>query len=81
VKGDENSIRDILENIDAISEFNISNGENDSLCLVLKMNSNSDIRENLSMDLAKAGIVILEMKENKQSLEDVFIELTEKEEN
>lgn len=81
VKGDENSIRDILENIDAISEFNISNGENGSLCLVLKTNSNSDIRENLSMDLAKAGIVILEMKENKQSLEDVFIELTEKEEN
>lgn len=81
VKGDENSIRDILENIDAISEFNISNGENGSLCLVLKTNSNSDIRENLSMDLAKAGIVILEMKENKQSLEDIFIELTEKEEN
>ena len=43
----------------------------------LRGKSGEDIRESVSMALATQGIVILEMKTRTQSLEDIFIELTE----
>lgn len=81
IKGDGDKAKDLLENLTNIESVFVSDGEeNGTYMLAINSLSNDDIREEISFTLSAAGIAIFAMKEETQSLEDIFIELTEREE-
>lgn len=77
-KGDIALAEKILKELPDVSEIGVAkNTTDDMFYMELRGKSGEDIRESVSMALATQGIVILEMKTRTQSLEDIFIELTE----
>lgn len=82
IKGDAVQAKELLDVLDCVDEVSINGetGEEDTASITVKAAGKDDIREDVSLTLSKAGIAIFAMNENTQSLEDIFIELTEKEE-
>lgn len=79
---DEASVSAALDGFDGITESSISETEEEG---VLSVEIQYDSGDDLRMDLAKAftekGCTIIEMKAEKASLEDIFLELTADEAN
>lgn len=67
-----------VEDIEAYSFEEADTPEN--IRVLITERSQTDIRKMLSVRLAGAGIPILSMKRKERSLEDIFLELTESEE-
>ena len=67
-----------MEDIEAYSFEEADTPEN--IRVLITERSQTDIRKMLSVKLAGAGIPILSMNRKERSLEDIFLELTESEE-
>lgn len=77
IKGNEKKVKEILDQIKNIQEFNIHNSvEENAVDVVLKTIQQIDLREELFYEMAEAKCPILSMKVSNMSLEDVFLELT-----
>lgn len=78
VKGDKQQIEDILSDISEIESIEYKEAE-ESVEAVIEMKKADDIREKIFFAFADRKVPILEMKQDKRTLEDVFLELTSKE--
>lgn len=67
----------VLVQMKEIEAFTVESGEETgSIVLHITAKDNADIRKELSVALASAGLPILSMNLSKKSLEDIFLELT-----
>jgi len=80
VAGSKNNIQPLLQNLDGIKSIKqLGEIEQSSCDFLLESTRGTDIRKPLFKALAKAGFPILMLRPQKDSLEDIFLELTEKE--
>lgn len=78
VLGEREQAEEILKKLDAVERFTFEDGEEEGSILIrLAVKENADIRKELSVALAGAGMPILSMSRSEKSLEDIFLELTE----
>lgn len=75
-KGSEESVRQVLQQIQDIEEFTVNPGTEETVLITIKAGKNSDIREALFTGFSTGKLPLLEMRTEKASLEDVFLELT-----
>lgn len=81
VLGEEVQVQAVLSNMKEVESFTMDSGEEaGSLVLHITAGENVDIRKELSVALASAGLPILSMNRSEKSLEDIFLELTGAEE-
>ena len=79
IKGDAARAQKLLSDLEHVDHVTMQQSEEEGTALLsVTAKGREDIREDISLSLSKAGIIIFAMKENTQSLEDVFIELTER---
>ena len=72
----------VLVQMKEIEAFTVESGEETgSIVLHITAKDNADLRKELSVALASAGLPILSMNLSKKSLEDIFLELTGTEES
>jgi len=80
VKGEKDTIRKDLETIEGVTGVEMSYDSDEELWKTkVSIQENVDIREKVFYAMAKANCPIYEMQVKRVSLEDVFLELTEKE--
>ena len=80
VLGTETQADEILQNMEQITNYRIEPAqEADSVKIHIEAADNADIRKELSIALAEAGLPILSMNRMERSLEEIFLELTDKE--
>lgn len=78
VLGEREQAEEILKKFNAVEHFTFEAGEEEGSILIrLAVKENADIRKELSVALAGAGMPILSMSRSEKSLEDIFLELTE----
>lgn len=78
VLGEKAQAEEILQNIEQIDAYSIEPAQEEgSIKIHLDVSDNADIRKELSVALAGAGMPILSMNRLEKSLEDIFLELTE----
>ena len=78
ILGEREQAEEILKTLDAVERFTFEEGEEEGSILIrLAVKENADIRKELSVALAGAGMPILSMSRSEKSLEDIFLELTE----
>ena len=79
-KGGAEVIRETLEELPQISRVEMQESGQEGVCVCRATGSSGeDIRETVSLALAEHKVIILEMQVENQSLEDIFIELTDQE--
>lgn len=70
------NIEEIVSKIKEVNEFKfIKENEDGTKQYSITSKDNTDIRKNVSMEFAKEGITIFELKKSEASLEDAFMEL------
>lgn len=85
IKGKKEAIADILKQIGQIKEYEwketqeYSEQQGEITALSITTEENIDIREEIFYKMAEAKLPILKMQSTKVSLEDIFLELTENE--
>lgn len=80
VIGEQEQAKAVLEQIEEIERFTFADGsEEGSILIHMETKDDADIRKTLSVALAGAGMAILSMNRSEKSLEDIFLELTEAE--
>lgn len=79
VKAPEDKVRSILDGISDIAGYEITTKENDELAIAIESEGEEALREKISYELAVGGCPILSMNVRQQSLEDIFLKLTEEE--
>ncbi len=73
-------VESVITTIPAIENFQVENGEESgTLSVMLKAHDEADIRRDVFMAFAAAGIPILMMRPIDMSLEDIFLDLTRSE--
>ncbi len=78
ILGEKAQTEEILDSIGQIDSYTIEPAdETGSIRVQLQVADNADIRRELSVALAGAGMPILAMNRLEKSLEDIFLELTE----
>ena len=81
VIGEREQACSLLEQMEQVTEFSIEDGgEEGSILIRLSARDDADIRKELSVALSGAGMPVLSMNRSEKSLEDIFLELTESEE-
>lgn len=81
VLGEVEQVQAVLSKMEEVESFTMDAGEESgSLVLHITAGENVDIRKELSVALASAGLPILSMNRSEKSLEDIFLELTGAEE-
>lgn len=82
VKGDEEKVREVFSQVEDIDEI-VFHGESAQGCwdITVKAKEERDIREAVFYALAEAGCPILKMQNSNMTLEDVFLKLTDDEED
>lgn len=81
VSGTEEQVGQVLQNMEGIESYNIEPAqEADAVRVTAETSGDADIRKELSLALSKNNIPILSMNRVEKSLEDIFLELTQKEE-
>ena len=79
-KGDKETCKKVLSDLRVVDSVEVSaKAEKDMLEVLVTAKGNEDVREAVSMALSQNGISIFGMKEIGQSLEDLFIEMTQNE--
>lgn len=76
-KGNETNIRNILDHIEPIEDTAFKSSDKNTVLIDIKPEKDTDIRETVFTAFAEAGIPLLEMRMERASLEDVFLELTQ----
>lgn len=71
-------VRLILKNVPGIESIEIKNGKNATTEATIREKKGQDVRENIFRAFASAGAVLLTLKHTGTSLENVFMELTQK---
>lgn len=80
IKGSRTQICQSLEAVEEIREVSISRAEEQNVWNVkVSSEENTDIREKVFYKMAETGCPILEMQSKKVSLEEIFLELTDSE--
>ena len=80
IKGEKESVQNVISNIKNINTFKVESGkEKGSVDAVIETETGIDIREELFYALAEKKLPILEMQLSEKSLEDIFLELTQDE--
>ena len=74
---DKNHVASVLETIEGISSTEYLSEAEDATCVRLTPVKGMDIRRDLFNAFSKADLPLLEMRREKASLEDIFLELTE----
>ena len=82
VKGEEGKLDSVLKEYEQIKEYHFNAAKNEG-CVNVTLNTESDedIREELFYRLASEKLPIMELSLAEKTLEDVFLELTEEEQN
>jgi ABC-2 type transport system ATP-binding protein len=78
VEGSEEKIRASLSKMDTVKSFNIE--KSDGGVFKINVESELDIRKDLSQQIIKNNLGLLELTAEKFTLEDIFLHLTTKEE-
>lgn len=82
VLGSEEQADEILGNMDQVSTYHIDPAEEEgTVRIMVDTAENADIRKELSLALSGAGMPILSMNRVEKSLEDIFLKLTDPDEN
>ena len=77
IKGNKELVRSILSGIEHITEYKVTDSEDDEICKAMVISeADSDIRETVFYALAENKCAILEMHTKEPSLEETFIRLT-----
>lgn len=80
--GTKEHAEEILKKLDGIESYEIESGqEADSVKIRIQAAGDGDMRRELSITLSKEGMPILSMNRVEKSLEDIFLELTESEDD
>ena len=81
-KGKKEDAERVLLGLKTVKEYQVVSDKEDKnlLKITVLAKGNRDIREEVSLALSKEGVIILSMQEAKQSLEDVFLALTDEKE-
>lgn len=80
IKGEKESVQNVISNIKNINTFKVESGkEKGSVDAVIETETGIDIREELFYALAEKKLPIFEMQLSEKSLEDIFLELTQDE--
>lgn len=80
IKGEKARIRQLLEEIPGVKDITVSSEKNqEGWNVKLSTEENVDIREKVFFKMAENHYPILEMQSKKVSLEEIFLELTEDE--
>lgn len=79
VKASPEKVKAVLDKIDGIIRYEISQKEADELLITIESGADEKIREKISYELAVGGCPMLSMGVRQQSLEDIFLRLTEEE--
>ena len=78
-RGSRNQVQEILKPLTELEYVNIKpTAEEKSVDILLQTEKTVDVREKLFFAFAAAGVPLVTMKTSDRSLEDIFIELTEK---
>ena len=78
VKGEKESIRQLLSEIPGVKTITVNSAENENGWRVkLSTEESADIREEVFYKMAENHYPILEMQSEKISLEEIFLELTD----
>ena len=78
VEDNENNIQEIKSKIPEIKEIKlVKELEDKTKQYIISVDKDSDIRKELSLELAKVNITIFEMKKADASLEDAFMKIIE----
>ncbi len=78
VKGEKESIRQLLSEIPGVKTITVNSAENENGWRVkLSTEESADIREEVFYKMAENHYPILEMQSEKVSLEEIFLELTD----
>lgn len=77
-KASRSEVRDILKNIPGIEKIEIQEEEDGTVKAGIRVKKGEDIRESVFQAFASAGTPLLTLKTSGTSLEDVFMELTQK---
>lgn len=81
VIGERGQAETVLRQMEEIERFTFEDGsEEGSILIHIETKDDTDIRKTLSVALAGASMPILSMNRSEKSLEDIFLELTEAEE-
>ena len=76
VRGGEAQVRGVLEAVEGIAQVTPMPADEGETTFEIQTQDGADIREQLFFAFAGAGLPILEMKRERATLEDVFLELT-----
>lgn len=77
----QEEVEAVLSAMDDIESYTFEEADTpENIRVLITERSQTDIRKSLSVKLAGAGIPILSMNRKERSLEDIFLELTESEE-
>lgn len=80
VPAEKEAISKVLDAIEGIKEYSIGEKDEDGIVPAeIAVAAGEEIRKDLSIKLAGAGIPVYKLVINKKSLEDIFLELTENE--
>lgn len=78
IRGEKDRIRAALEQIEGIKQINLEASDQKSIWNIkVSTEEQTDIREQVFYKMAEADCPILEMQSKKVSLEEIFLELTE----
>lgn len=77
VKAEEAKVKSVLDTISGISRYEIKPKEGGELVISIETDGDEKIRETISYELAVGGCPMLSMGVRQQSLEDIFLRLTE----
>lgn len=81
VAGSSDDVRGLIERIEGVSSVKpLGNMEEDSADFIVENNHGTDIRKPLFNALAGAGYPLLMLRPQTDTLEDIFLQLTEEEE-
>ncbi|MCR5545049.1 MAG: ABC transporter ATP-binding protein [Lachnospiraceae bacterium] len=79
-KGDRALCESVLEELPAVETVSVEDKDEGKVLVHVTAKGNEDIRESVSLALSQNGIAIFGMKELGQSLEDLFLEMTQEDE-
>ena len=78
VKGDKEKVEKVLKASEYIKDYKITGEKEDIVDVRAKTATKEDIRDNLFFEFAEEKLPIIKMERESLSLEDVFLELEEK---
>lgn len=77
--GEKAQAEEVLDRIEQVASYTVEQGqEADSVVIHVKAADDADIRKEISVALSGAGMPILSMNRRERTLEDIFLKLTER---